>query len=54
MKKNEKNRNFQDIFRNAVINDDLKKYQTDPVILKKAAQAIEILEKVKNLSLLKA
>ncbi len=30
----------------SVINNDLKKYQTHPIVLKKMEQAIEILKKV--------
>ena len=38
------------IFRNTIINNDLKKYQNDPIVIKKAEKAVEVLRKVKNLN----
>ena len=37
------------IFKNTVIDNDLKKYQQDPLVVKKADKAIQLLSKVKNL-----
>ncbi len=39
----------RDIFKNTVINNDLKKYHDDPVIIKKTERAIETVRKIKNL-----
>jgi len=44
-----KNKKSVDIFKNTVINNDLKKYQNDPLVIKKAEKAIALLSKVKNL-----
>ena len=44
-----KNRKENNIFKNTVINNDLKKYQDHPLVIKKAEKAIELLSKVKNL-----
>ncbi len=38
-----------DIFKNTVINNDLKKLQDHPLVIKKAEKANELLRKVKNL-----
>jgi hypothetical protein len=37
-------------FKNTIINNDLKKYQNDPLVIKKAEKATELLKKVKNLN----
>ena len=37
------------IFKNTVIDNDLKKYQQDPLVVKQADKAIQLLSKVKNL-----
>ncbi len=37
------------IFKNTVINNDLKKYQDHPLVIKKAEKAIELLNKAKKL-----
>jgi hypothetical protein len=44
-----KNKKSNDIFKNTVINNDLKKYQDHPLVIKKAEKAMELLSKVKNL-----
>ena len=48
MKQSAKNKPSR-IFRNTVINNDLKKYKDDPVVVKKAEKAAELLRRVKNL-----
>ena len=49
MKQPAKNKDSR-IFRNTVINNDLKKYQDDLIVIKKADKAVEVLRKVKNLN----
>jgi hypothetical protein len=44
-----KDKKNNDIFKNTVINNDLKKYQDHPLVIKKAEKAMELLSKVKNL-----
>jgi len=49
MKSRQKNGRTPDIFKNTIINDDLKKYQEHPLVIKKAEKAMETLRKVRNL-----
>ena len=42
----------KDIFKNTVINNDLKKYHDHPLVIKKNERAIETVRKIKNLEAL--
>ena len=44
--KNTNKKNVPKSLQGAVINNDLKKYQDDPIVLKKMERAMEILRKV--------
>jgi hypothetical protein len=46
-KKNNTGKHPSSMFPSAVINNDLKKYQEDPVILKKVEKGKALLEKLK-------